>query len=218
VIAELLLYVGPTTDIRIITDVTAVVASANANSASPQPSAAAVPAKPAPHSADPEAPHGAATVSLAASTENSQFSPTDTRIMADITAEIGSVDSNSASAEPSVAAAPSRLTPKSIDPGASHGVTTVPLAASAENSQSFETLRVPNSVPAKPIRLIGVEATPPRESWLTLSNVQHGAATRQSQSNIIFIRGSDVQVQMYAGENVLSTRIFLPLLEEIELS
>jgi hypothetical protein len=60
---------------------------------------------------------------------------------------------------------------------ASRGVTAVSLADSAEKSQSFETLRLPDPSPARPIRVLAAERTPPRTNWLALSIVQHGAAT-----------------------------------------
>jgi len=49
--------------------------------------------------------------------------------------------------------------------------------ASAQNSQSLSTIRVPQPQPAKPIEIIGIRNLPSRKSLLVLSLVQHGAAT-----------------------------------------
>jgi hypothetical protein len=106
------------------------------------------------------------------------FGPaTDARIVTDVAGEVASANANPASPEPVTAAAPSKPVPNSADPKASRGPTTVSMADSAEESQSFETLRLPDPTPAKPIRVIPFERTPRCGTWLALSIVQHGAAT-----------------------------------------
>lgn len=103
---------------------------------------------------------------------------TDTRIViTDVVAEVRSTSTNSASSQPVAPAAAAKPAPSSADPKTSPGVTRLALADSTADSQAFETLRLPNPTPAKPIRVIAVEKTPPRKNWLALSIIQHGAAT-----------------------------------------
>lgn len=103
---------------------------------------------------------------------------TDTRIATGVAAVATSASANSTTA----ASTPSAPTPAAVarnseDPANSTGLATVSLADAAQNSESFETLRLPNPAPAKPIRVIAAETTPTRRSWLILSLAQHGAAT-----------------------------------------
>jgi hypothetical protein len=70
--------------------------------------------------------------------------------------------------------APGSRTP--LDPGVPGAVPTISLADATTNSQSFSMFRLPEAAPAKPIRVIAAETTPPRKSWLLLSIAQHGAA------------------------------------------
>lgn len=102
---------------------------------------------------------------------------TDTRIVTNVAAEVASISTNSASPQPVAPATAAKPAPNSADPKTSPGVTRLALADSTADSQTFETLRLPNPTPAKPIRVIAVETTPPRKSWLALSIIQHGAAT-----------------------------------------
>jgi hypothetical protein len=102
----------------------------------------------------------------------------DTRTATNVAADIATAaTASSTSPQPISAGSPTKPTPNTADPKASPGVTRLTLADSTSDSQSFETLRLPNPAPAKPIRVIAVETTPPRKSWLALSIIQHGAAT-----------------------------------------
>lgn len=108
---------------------------------------------------------------------------TDVRVVSDAAAVV-----TSTSADPTTAASPQPMstsplpvgptpTRSSADPGSepARGLTTASLADAAEDSQSFDTLRLPDPTPAKPIRPIPIETTPPRKSWLLLAIAQHGA-------------------------------------------
>lgn len=108
---------------------------------------------------------------------------TDMRVVTDAAAVVTSTSANpgtAASPQPMstspVPATPARTLPEPVSEPP-RGITTASLADTpAEDSQSFETLRLPNPAPAKPIRLIPIETTPPRKSWLILAIAQHGAA------------------------------------------
>jgi hypothetical protein len=52
----------------------------------------------------------------------------------------------------------------------------------SQNSQSLSTVRIPEPQPAKPIKIIPVEKTPPQRTWVILSLAQHGAAAFDAYS------------------------------------
>jgi len=64
----------------------------------------------------------------------------------------------------------------------SDSVTVASLGLNPQNSQSFETIRVPEQTPAKPARFIAAESLPSRRVWLLLSVAQHSAATFDAYS------------------------------------
>ena len=108
---------------------------------------------------------------------------TDVRIVTNAAAVVTSASTDptttAASAKPiSPSPIPTPATParSSAEPEASRPTATASLADSTDNSQSFQTLHLPDAAPAKPIRVIAIERTPPRKSWLILSIAQHGAA------------------------------------------
>ena len=108
---------------------------------------------------------------------------TDVRIVTDaaivVTSATAAPTTTVASPEPmSSSTLPAPATParSSADPETSRPIATTSLADSTENTQSLQTLRLPDAAPARPIRLVGVETTPPRKNWLILSIAQHGAA------------------------------------------
>jgi hypothetical protein len=96
---------------------------------------------------------------------------TDTRIATDIAA------TTATAASPAVAPSTATSAHGSSSPRASSTASTITLADSISNSQSFQTLRLPEPTPVKPVRIIAVETAPARRSWLILSFAQHGAAT-----------------------------------------
>jgi hypothetical protein len=104
-------------------------------------------------------------------------SASDTRIVTDIATVVTSATANPTDpgSLPS-AAMPAKPAPNPADPATAGGVTTLSLAETTQNPQSFETLRLPDPAPAKPIRVIAAETTPPRKTWLMLSFAEHGAA------------------------------------------
>jgi len=105
---------------------------------------------------------------------------TDVRIVTDAAAVVTSASAHptttAASPQAMLLPAPAAPARSSADPESSRPITTASLADATENPQSLETLRLPDPTPAKPIRLIAIERTPPRKSWLLLSIAQHGAA------------------------------------------
>jgi hypothetical protein len=54
-------------------------------------------------------------------------------------------------------------------------------SASSQNGQALDTIRVPESAPAKPQKIIMAE-THPRKAWLLLSIAEHSAATFDAYS------------------------------------
>jgi hypothetical protein len=97
----------------------------------------------------------------------------DTRMVTDIAAVATSAAANRTSNPSAVPAKPAPSSPAPLDPGA---VLTISLADATQSSQTFATIRLPEAAPAKPIRVVAAEITPPRKSWLLLSIAQHGAA------------------------------------------
>lgn len=98
----------------------------------------------------------------------------DTKIATDITAAASATPGPTSNAAPSATPKPA---PNPTNPApASSAAKTVTLADGSQNSQSLSTLRLPDPAPAKPVRVIAAETTPPRKNWLILSFAQHGAA------------------------------------------
>lgn len=98
---------------------------------------------------------------------------TQTRIVADVaSAAAGSAAVASAPLPPAPPAANSSLAPVAGE----HSSAPTLADSSTTNTQAFSTLRLPEPQPAKPIRVIAAETTPPRTSWLILAFAQHGAA------------------------------------------
>jgi hypothetical protein len=73
-------------------------------------------------------------------------------------------------------------TAASSSASASPKLTAVSLDATSENSQTLSTVRVPSIQPATPKKVLPVEEVPNRRNWLTLSIVQHSAATFDAYS------------------------------------
>jgi len=71
---------------------------------------------------------------------------------------------------------------KSESAGATSGtLTMVSLETSEKNSQALSAIRLPDSTPAKPVRVISAETYPKRD-WILLSIAQHSAATFDAYS------------------------------------
>jgi len=110
------------------------------------------------------------------------FGPaTDTPAAKDVTRVVTSIATSSA--QPSAAAGASA----SLSMGATNG-SNVSLAETTA-TQPFSTLRLPDPAPARPVRVIAAETTPPRKAWLLLSFAQHGAAAFDAYSTRQAISG-----------------------------
>jgi hypothetical protein len=72
--------------------------------------------------------------------------------------------------------------PKSDSTGAASGtLTAASLETSAENSRTLAAIRLPDPIPAKPVRVISAERYP-RRNWILLSIAEHGAAAFDAYS------------------------------------
>ncbi len=78
---------------------------------------------------------------------------------------------------------PAVLTPAKTDSaGAASGTLTVAsLETSSENSRALAAIRLPDPIPAKPVRVISAEGYPKR-NWILLSIAEHSAAAFDAYS------------------------------------
>lgn len=96
---------------------------------------------------------------------------------------VTSVKTASSDALPSQPKPSSGASAPSESPASAPGaLTTVAFETASRNSQSLSTIRLPDSGPAKPVRVLAAETYPSRRSWLLLSIAQHSAATFDAYS------------------------------------
>jgi hypothetical protein len=87
-----------------------------------------------------------------------------------------------ADAKPNQPKPPTTASAKSDSARAAAGTLTVAsLEAAARNSQELSTIRLPDSPPAKPVRVISADEYP-RRNWMLLSIAQHSAAAFDAYS------------------------------------
>jgi len=80
-------------------------------------------------------------------------------------------------------------TPTAVDSLPS-GILAPPPAA---NTEALSTIRIPQNLPGKQDRAIGVERLPSRRSWIILSAIDHGAATFDAYSTRQSIENGGVE-------------------------
>lgn len=84
-------------------------------------------------------------------------------------------------------------------------------ASTAQNSQSLETIRVPQLPYAKPVKIVGVERVPSRKTWLILSIANHSAAAFDAYSTRTAVSRGAVEanplVRPFAGSDGLYAAI-----------
>lgn len=84
-------------------------------------------------------------------------------------------------------------------------------ASAVQNSQSLETIRVPQFPSAKPAKLVGVERVPSRKTWLLLSIANHSAAAFDAYSTRAAVSRGAVEanplVRPFAGSDGLYAAI-----------
>jgi hypothetical protein len=83
---------------------------------------------------------------------------------------------------------PAGVSPADKDPEASTPakLTAASFESTSQNSQALSTIRVPESAPAKPVRVIMAD-TYSRRSWMFLSIAQHSAATFDAYSTRVAV-------------------------------
>jgi hypothetical protein len=112
-----------------------------------------------------------------------QFAPA-THVFADVNATIPVVKTAAATTTPTDAAKPAALA-SSTDAATGDAIPTAftlaKLEGTSQQGQAFETIRVPDPTPAKPVKIFMPE-THPRKAWLILSIAEHSAATFDAYS------------------------------------
>jgi hypothetical protein len=90
-------------------------------------------------------------------------------------------------------ALPSSLSPVLAPSLSSSLASTGTTVRASFSSQTFSTIRIPDSAPAKPFRTVSPESRPSVRNWLLLSAVSHSAATFDAYSTRRSIEAGNVE-------------------------